>query len=321
MINTDYFNKWNELDKSIKSNSSKERITKFIPTNSANNVFISNTYKLERSFSIEFNRAVLQDYSPQKVQGLKIVVKDNPKISHDKTYLIVSNQDFDNDEAFIGFSVTVFNAIEGSASEIEVLRSFENVLKNYNQYFKFARNISKQEEQGLLAELLYLNELLTQVGDSAVQYWFGLERNKRDFIIDNKGIEIKSTRNQEQDILHISNENQLDQGNLDQLLLKLYIFDENSSGLDLSLVIKDTYDRINAAEYKKMFISKINMHGIDPFNYESNNRFYLEKVKTYIINDAFPKITKGSIPSNAFDVKYKLNVSGIKCMEEAQQNG
>ena len=51
MINTDYFNKWNELDKSIKSNSSKERITKFIPTNSANNVFISNTYKLERSFS------------------------------------------------------------------------------------------------------------------------------------------------------------------------------------------------------------------------------------------------------------------------------
>ena len=315
MINTDYYKRWKELDDKVLSSKSKENIIIYLSTDSNNNIYISNNNENNRCFYIEFDETFLSGYSPTNVNGLVIECRKNSKIDKDKKYLVVKNANPEYDNAFLGFSVICFNEMEKTLSDEETLYAFEKAIDNNHDFFSFRQKMSKEEEQGTLAELLFLEELINSNDESFVRFWFGSEKNKRDFIVNNIGIEIKSTRNQEQDIVSISNENQLDIGMLKKLYLRLYVFDENNNGTTLSEAIKRIYHSINAAEYKKMFLSKLSLHKIDPLKYESSYAFELEKVKSYKVDSRFPKLTKENIPSSAYDVKYKLNISNVGCEE------
>ncbi len=316
MMNPGYFSKWNNIDKAAAQLGDKEMITVFLPTESKNNVFISTNNNLEHSFWIEFDPAFINDYSAPKVSGVDIKVISNTKLDKSKMYLFVSNIDIAKDEAFIIFSSAVFSELESTSSDSEALRAFEKVVVDFHDFFKFKKSLSKIEEQGLAAELLFLRELISKYGEVAVSFWYGCEKNKRDFIIADKGIEIKSTLNQKQDIIHISNENQLSLLGLKQLYLVLFVFDENNTGLTVTECIKSIYDRLQSAEYKKLFLIKISLLKIDPLNYESNYFFSLECIKSFSVNERFPKLTKDNIPSNVFDLDYYVNISGIEVLGE-----
>lgn len=315
MFNTDYFIKWKELDEIVEERASKDILTIYLPTDSLNNVFISNNIEKERSFSIEFERHVFEDYSLKMINGLKIEICENTNLNPDKLYMVVKNASIENDYAFIGFSVAVFDAIEGTRKNEDALYAFDKLIDEYHNFFGFEKKLSKEREQGLLAELIYLEKIIKEQGDSVVCNWNGSESNKRDFIFDGYSVEIKSTRNQEQDIIHVSNENQLDNNLHPILYLTLFVFDENTTGVSLPDYILEVYELIKKVEYKKIFIAKIAMHGINPLEYESKYKFALEKVKTYQIDDNFPKLVRNNIPNVIFDVKYKLNLSDITYRE------
>lgn len=311
MVNVDYFLKWNELDLEINRSRATGYLTKYISVISNNNVFITNNENNQRMLSIEFSPDTLKDYKPIDVNGINIEVKKNSKLNKQKLYLVLSNSDPKLDMAFIGFTVLIIDSIINCKDDISTLRQIEKALKDYHDYFSFSKQMSKMEEQGLLAELLYLSDLIDSKGEQVVNCWFGCEKNKRDFIVDEAGIEIKSTRNQEQNIVHISNENQLEKGSLDKLLLRLYVFDENESGQSVSEYIHRIYEKIESYNYKKLFLTKLMLHKIDPLNYVSRYVFQNEVIYEYDINDDFPKICRENIPAQAYDVKYKLNLSGI----------
>lgn len=316
MINTDYFKRWNELDERIEKKEGNEYTTMFVFTDSINNVYISNDKNKNRSFYIEFEEDFIKDYTPLKINGVHIDIEKNERINKDMSYLVVRNLDSENDNAFIGFSVIVFNELEHSRTNDNTLLAFENVVEQHHDFFSFKQQISKKEEQGLLAELLLLDEYIDVYGESFVNSWYGSEKNKRDFIIGNSAIEIKSSLNQEQDIIHVSNENQLDKGELDNLYLRLYIFDENSLGIDVIEEYNRIINKLTSIEYKKMLVTKMTMRGINPSNYDCKYKFKLEMVKKYLVDDRFPKIIKENIPNQAYDVKYKLNISDVAKIEK-----
>lgn len=316
MINIDCFKKWIELDLEVKQQPTEESVTMYLPISSYNNVFITNNKNYKRSFSIEFSHSTIYDYKPRNVNGISIEIKKNDMLNKDRLYLVLSNNYKEHDDTFIGFSAFVFDALLNSISDIDSLKRIEKVLEEYHNFFGYEKKISKDKEQGLMAELIYLNELIDKDGEFRIINWFGSEKNKRDFIFDNYGVEIKSTRYQEQDIIHVSNENQLDAWDFDKLLLKLYIFDENELGQDVSFYIRLIYSKLISFEIKKIFLAKVSMREIDPLSYEGHYKFRLESIHTYIVDDKFPKITKRDIPANAFDVKYRLNLSGIAYLEK-----
>ena len=163
MMQTDYFTKWKELDESAQAKNQDETVIKYLPTNAQNNIFISNNCNGERSFLIEFSREWLQGYTPQKVNGLLVSVHDNPKLTPGKLYLEVKNSNKENDNAYIAFSVVFFNALDQTSSDAEALEAYEETVNTYHDFFKYRKELSKEEEQGIIAELLFLKTLLFQI--------------------------------------------------------------------------------------------------------------------------------------------------------------
>lgn len=316
MQNIDYFLKWEELDIEVQKRSDNEVITKYLSLASSNNVFVSNSDNGDRAFLVEFSKDILQNYKVKKVNGISIEIKENDKINKDKTYMVFSNVDKNLDTAFISFSTYIFDSLVDTKDEKSSVEKIEEAIEKHHDFFGFKNKLSKENEQGLIAELIYLDELIKRYGDVAVHYWQGSEKNKRDFVIENTGVEIKSTRNQEQDIIHVSNENQLDPTGLDRLLLKLYTLEENELGHNVKYYIDLVGNEIVSYEAKKAFNAKLMLREIDPEKYEAGFNFNLISVHTYLVDDKFPKITKQSIPACAYDVKYSLNLSGMNYIEK-----
>lgn len=315
-MQTDYFVKWSELDKAIDSEKTDSQYTKFVSTDSYNNVFMTNSLSGDRAFLVEFDPYILIEYEPQEVKGLKMDVCKKKNIDPTKSYLEVKNADKEFDNAFIGFSVVCFDALEKTRSNEEALAAFEKVIGAYHDFFKYKKELSKETEQGLIAELLFLDDCIEKNGQKCVENWMGCEKNKRDFVFERYGVEIKSSKNQIQDIIHISNENQLDKGNLDDLYLKLYIFDENATGIKVEDCIQQLLQKFTSAEYKKIFMSKIALLNINPIDYKGKYSFKLEKTKTYLIDESFPRLVRSNIHTCVFDVNYRVNISGVKCIDE-----
>ena len=312
----DYFKKWIELDEKVNQNPNDESITIFVKGYCYNNIFITNDKKNHRMFMIEFYPQSLNGYKPMNINGINITIKDNTKLDANKKYLVFENSNEKMDDAFIAFSVTVIGSLNNCGTDAETLSQVEQILKDYKNFFAFRKSMDKIGEQGLIAELDYLDRLIDKYGDGVVVNWTGSEKNKHDFIFDDRAVEIKSTLNQEQSIVSISNENQLHVGKLNELKLKLYVFDENSNGKTVDYYIKKIYEKLVSFQSKKLFVSNICMHKIDPFEYKGNYKFDIEMVKSYIIDEKFPRIDKSNIPSEAYDVKYKLNLSNITYEKE-----
>jgi hypothetical protein len=316
MIKSDFFKKWIDLDRQIFKSKSNDNYIIYVQGECYNNIFISNSKKNNRVFYIEFSPNTLKNYNPPTVTGVKICVKDNPNIDENKLYLVFENENIELDDAFIGFSVTVMNSLSDCKNDIDTITRVEQILKDYHNFFSFKKDLGKDAEQGLLAELSFLSYLIDIKGEEVVTNWFGPEKNKRDFLFHEIAVEIKSTRNQEQDIIHVSNENQLDKNDLEKLYIRLYIYDENDLGNDVSKMIKEIYDKLNNVAMKKLFISKLCMFNIQPLEYQAKYKFKEEGIHTYDINDEFPKLTKYNIPKSIYDVKYKINLSGVSYIEK-----
>lgn len=316
MPKTNYFAKWIELDEKVNQSISEGRITIFVKGDCYNNIFITNDKKNHRSFMVEFNSDSLKNYKPIAINGINTFVKSDNKIDSTKKYLVFENLDEKMENAFIAFSVTIIGNLRNCDSDSKTLFQIEQILKDYKDFFSFKKSIDKKDEQGLIAELDYLNRLIDKLSERAVINWTGPEKNKHDFTFEDEAIEIKSTLNEEQSIVSISNENQLDAGKLRELKLKLYIFNENSNGVTVDNYINKIYNKLKSFESKKIFISKVCMYKINPLEYKGTYKFNLEAIKSYNVDDDFPRINKSNIPAEAYDVKYKLNLSNVKFEKE-----
>ena len=85
---------------------------------------------------------------------------------------------------------------------------------------------------------------------------------------------------------------------------------------EISKMIKEIYDKLNNVAMKKLFISKLCMFNIQPLEYQAKYKFKEEGIHTYDVNDEFPKLTKNNIPKCVYDVKYKINLSGVSYLEK-----
>lgn len=316
MINTNYFAKWAELDEKVRQNLNDSKITIFVKGDCNNNIFITNDKKNHRSFMVEFNNESLSGYKPIVINGINIFVRDDANFDSTKKYLVFENLDDKMENAFIAFSVTIISNLKNCDTDSKTLFQIEQILKDYKDFFSFKKNIDKKDEQGLIAELDYLNRLIDKLSEKAVINWTGPEKNKHDFTFPDEAIEIKSTLNEEQSIVTISNENQLDIGKLKGLKLKLYVFNENSAGETVDFYINKIYKKLISFEVKKIFIAKICMYKINPLEYKGIYKFNIESIKSYQVDDNFPRINKSNIPSEIYDVKYKLNLSNLKYEKE-----
>lgn len=314
--------KWKRLKGEIKTDPVYKDASCFrikpLDMNLLNPFYMSANINQKLLIYIEFpdNDTALKSYTFPKLNGIMIEKVKVKNINDKKEYLRITKEDNCPEELFVSLCVSLMEGIYNSSSNKESILIIDEVLKQYSNLFTKKLNpLSKEEEQGLYCELLFLEKLIETFGDMSVKNWNGPQKNKHDFIFeDNKAVEIKSTSNQEQIIIHISNENQLDNIGLNELILMVYVIENNQIGNTVDDMIKRILSKINSPDMHLLFVTNILSLKIDPFEYKGKYHFSVVSLHKYLVDDEFSKITKSNIPSNAYDVKYRLNISNVKEM-------
>lgn len=322
MLKTVY-EKWDE----VKTNSVKGKnyIAKYyLGSKSKANIYFGITDEKMCIF-LEFTKEVLTNLDLPTLKGMIINVSSEPSIDPSKNYLIIVNES-QNVEIFEAFSSSITDGLINVTSYFDVYETFKKVVKEYKDYFANPNIIlSKQEEQGLCAELLELSNLISLKGDGIVNNWQGPAKNKRDFVFNEMALEIKSTLRQENTAIRISNENQLDYSypaNMKKLFLKVYIMEDSNSGINVNKCIDKVLAQIKTISAKNTFLANLAKLKISPKFYKARYQFAIQKENVYQVKKDFPAITSKAISNAIYDVSYRLKLDDISnyLIEEEAMN-
>lgn len=318
------FEKWEE----VKENASKDK--KYISSYYLGNKSITKLFfgidDENMCLYLEFTKESLVDIEIPNIKGMSIEIVTEPSIDLVKKYILIKNET-QNEAIFEAFSSSLVDELVNTISYFDVYDKLKNVVKEYKNYFANSnKTLSKQEEQGLCAELLELSNLISIKGQEAVINWQGPSKNKRDFVFEKSALEIKSTLSQENTSILISNENQLDctyPEGLTNLFLKVYIMEDSFNGINVNKCIDDVFEKLTAISFKNIFLASLLKLKIDPKTYVAKYMFTVQKQLNYRINEDFPTLTSKKLPHHIYDISYRLMIDGLNdfLIKEEEMNG
>lgn len=307
------YTKWEEVELEKPSATEETKISQYYAGKDIHNrIYFGVDWHENKKIYIEFDKEALSDYDLPNIKGMKIYKAACESIDKNKEYLIIINES-ESDEVFLAFASTLIDKIKDAKTDYKTLSYLEETIKFYKEYFANSnKQLSDSEEQGLCGELIVLKDLITKNNEEYVKFWLGPDKNKRDFVFENSALEVKTILNQEETSITISNENQLDKGKLNELLLYVCIFEQNPNGkINVINCYNDILSILSKPNIIKEFKSKIITMGIDASIYKPKQTYTLENIKKYQITDDFPCLTKKNIPPVVFNVKYKINLNSL----------
>ena len=174
--------------------------------------------------------------------------------------------------------------------------------------------LSFERQKGLLAELLYLEELIKKNDEEIVNTWLGPEGADQDFVFSASWTEVKAV-SAAAEVVKISSLQQLDADGAG--ILRLYYLettsDENSNGITLPKKIEEIKDLFTNNLCKDKFLIKLREYGYrkDDENKYLENKFSLLKISDFSITEGFPKLTNANVPVGIGNVKYTISINSI----------
>ena len=309
----DVYDKWEEVKEHQKENGIY--IVQVVVGNKGLAKFYLGTKNDKFYIYINFPKEMLEDIKLPSLKGMNFIIDKVDEIQTGEEYLIVENVS-ENEIIFESFSSSLVDELFGLTNYHDIFDAVLKTIKEYKDYFANPNKaLSKQEEQGLCAELLELSKLILLKGDNVVFNWQGPSKNKRDFVFNNLALEIKSTLKQENTSIFISNENQLDNSypsNLEKLFLKVYIMEDSDDGINVTKCIENVLNTIKTINARKVFLANLLKLKIDGNSYQSKYQFSVQRENVYLIDDIFPKITSKNVSNGIHSISYLLNIDNIK---------
>lgn len=316
MIN-DIYSKWKNL---IAKNDGKLTISAFyISKNCPSRLYFG--FDGEKKYIyLEFDVAALASFKCPKAKGLDIEIVNIPEINTLSKFIQITNLD-NKDEIFLAFCSTLYDELKECLTFYDVTESLFKTIRYYKAYFSNPNKpLSDEEEQGLYAELVFLERLISKKGEDVIKNWEGPNRNKRDFVFENKSIEIKSTTSQINPSIRISNELQLDSSYPENinLFLKVFLLEKVEDGDSLSQIAKRISNNLVDVEIKKIFLQKLLMNKVDYNLYQDSYFYSIQKEYFYHVTNEFPSIRKCQLDDHIFKVEYYISLHdlGIFSCEE-----
>ena len=179
------FDKWQELESNIPLEGNC--IYEYYLSKKANNkMYFGIDYNKTKKIYIEFDVESIQNYKLPEILGMKISRNKVPYIDPKKTYISIENES-ETDEVFLAFGATLADKLHDSKSSVKTIEHLETTIKYYKDFFSNPNKaLSDSEEQGLCGELILLKELIEKQGQESVLHWLGPNKNKRDFVFDDR---------------------------------------------------------------------------------------------------------------------------------------
>ena len=219
---------------------------------------------------------------------------------------------------FTHFVSDLIESIENKLDQQEILSILRYKIYDWFKLFskQGSKRLSRENEIGLFGELTCLDEYFFKIEDkfNALSLWTGPFSSLHDFTAENFSIEVKSTTQDEQINIKISNTAQLDNNRVKKLFLAIQKLQLNNNGLTLPSLINNLRAKIkNLPDAIRLFEECIETYGYnDKFEAEYEDFFIKEYTNFYHINEEFPKIINRDLSFGIHEVEYKIDVNSIE---------
>lgn len=227
--------------------------------------------------------------------------------------------EFDLNEVTLSelFIKLTWDLIESSRTATKPLTT---LLKQYKRWMRLLQQeafspLSSVAQKGLLGELLYLEQMIDEIGQSpALTSWVGPEGADQDFIFEDGWAEVKSVA-PSSEVFKVSSLQQLDRD--EEGLLVLFFIDSTTAYSSYSITLPQVIARITGGlteESRNRLFCKLAMIGYmeSDEEYYSDNRFIVSNKFVYRVNQDFPCLTVENVASQITSAQYTISISGIE---------
>lgn len=148
----------------------------------------------------------------------------------------------------------------------------------------------------------------------AVDAWTGADRIKQDFVFGDTALEVKSLTGRERNAVRISSEDQLEfpMGRLYLTALRLLDAPEDPAALSLNALVSSIENALPEAEAIEEFQRKLSAAGYAPVVDYNEPRFMEGEVRTYFVEEGFPRLVRSLLPSGLARVSYDVELEAIE---------
>ncbi|MBU8866625.1 PD-(D/E)XK motif protein [Paenarthrobacter aromaticivorans] len=169
---------------------------------------------------------------------------------------------------------------------------------------------------GLLAELIFLGELVAIHGPTAITAWKGPEGSRHDFVFKDCSVEVKATTNHNNLVVTIHGGRQLSLLESGNLYLRAFQLEPSPNGIS----VPEKIEHLIAAGISRiaLFTALRNIHYYDADStaYEKI-RFLVLSEKSYLVNEDFPRIAPETlVPAGIIDrlsnISYSLDLGQLE---------
>lgn len=203
-------------------------------------------------------------------------------------------------------------------SDIKViLKNYSNRLIKWQSLFERFKQqgLTPEEQRGLYGEIFFLRKFIKFSSDflNIINSWVGPEKQIRDFQSGTWSVEIKTTHQNNHQIVHISSERQLDTRDMgNHFLYHLSLEARQQSGETLNQIVDSVseylstdFNSLNRFKNKLLEVGYFDQHR---HLYEHTGYFIRQDVFYKVEND-FPRIEERDIRNGVGDVKYSIVIS------------
>ena len=260
--------------------------------------------------SVEFNR------EPIVIRGIGVDLRSGDRPGFQR--LVLSLLQREDSDLFFSLCRTLIEALALVTEPPVALFVTLQHLKRWKAFLAGRRGglLSPEQVRGLFAELLVLRDLYSSgmTHRRAVGAWTGADRIKQDFVTADVAIEVKSLSGLERNAVRISSEDQLEfpMGSLFLLVMRLLDAPADPSALSLNALVSDIEASVTDAEAVEEFQRKLSAAGYAPVVDHNEPLFVAGGVRTYLVEDGFPRVVRSGLAAGIARVTYDLALEAME---------
>lgn len=265
---------------------------------------------------IEKNEAALFCQLPA-FKGFEVFQVTFPDEKTNKIHVSLSLNDNAYSDIFSALCEDLFFTSSRQSDQKQMVLIFKERLIQWKEFLEINGNLglSPEAQRGLYGELRFLRDILFENFEinKAIGCWQGPSRKNQDFLISGIGVEIKTSIAKQHQKIHIANELQLDDNNLNGLYLYFLSLQETQ---DYGETLPDIIDDIRKyIDIKNGSISEFETQ-LFKSGYLDKHRdrykkvgYHDRKIEIFRVDEDFPRITEPDLKPGIGDVTYSIDLA------------
>ena len=233
------------------------------------------------------------------------------------------------EQVFMALVDDILSRVGPAETERRAAAELSLCLNRWQAFFRTHgfRGLSREQQQGLFGELLFLREVMVPASslDVAILAWTGPTGSNQDFEFAGHAFEVKTTSSNPLSAIRVSNLRQLDDQCVESLHLVVIELErhENADGT-LPQAVNEMRDLILewAPHLAFEFADRLSDYGyLDQHaNHYSSTGYGVRALRVFEVVALFPRIVEGDVTSGVGDVKYSISLPSISEFEQDADN-